>query len=496
MFRLHPAPVLCAIALIATPAFACTKRKTGAMPIVRARQLSATSWQLFVPGYQTKAVPIGVGFCAVGIDVPTGSRITSIDSIAANLNNSSSMPHWSFATNTSIASSFDAVQKGKWTGFLASVSGPQAGGSDHMFALRVTVTSGTTFAQLETAVKALTIGTDGATSAGALTNQDRFLLKPTTVTEDKTASNAKLFHNRAKANAATRATTTSADTLYFMQPAEARFGAGGATGFEVRLQDMNGATAELVELGFVKYASNGTSPDTSASGELTRVGYTLFGSGVGNQSKVWTLSTAGLVAVPRLCGTFVTLPKPKASTDVVTIWTQDGAQTKVAAVARKQMTFSRAGANAANYRAAGTTLHLGGLFDVPVVFSVNTTNAYGSKEKIYGPEAVFPSSARGDLLGFGVRTSDFAGTGNFALLFVSPDYLSTPLPSPFGDVLLQTLISAGFPFPIPASGNAETPLSVPVPAGLNFAVQGILFNFGSNPLKASFTDAIKVRTQS
>lgn len=486
----------CALSLAAS-ATACNKRLSTAPDSVSVRQLSATRWQVLVGGYETTALPLGVSYCAIGVKLPASSPVTSVSSVGVFASPSSaSMPRFSFASSAGVASAFNNVSAGAWTGFLSQATGPYAGGDKNFLSFIFNVNSGTTRAQMETALKASTFGVDAATSAGNLLDRDRSTMTPTMVIDEPAfVLNAKTFYNSAKTDAATRVTQNADDTIYFMQPKDFRFGQGKGAGWRGVLQDGDRSTAEVCEFGYVAEGTGGA-PDTSAAGLTTNVRVTLFGTGTGRAAILYTITPATQAPMPSVGGIRVMLPAPRSwPGDACTIHTQTGASTKVATANKAQWTYSLGSSGATSFGAVGTTFRIGGLHDCGIVRSYIRSTAYqATAEVLEGPESLFPSISRGDQIGFQVQHGGFGS--NFSIIFLSPGYLPAALPTPFKSVLIQTLTLSGSPFAMSANGSFDTG-SVPLPSTpVSFAFQAIFFRFNGPNVEAAFSDAMLVRTQS
>ena len=480
--------------LLVSPAFACNKRKAAAPDTVTLRQLSDTAWQVLVPGYETTAVPLGVSYCAIGVQLPAASPISAVSSVSLfETGSSASMPRYGYAASSGVATAFNAVSAGSWTGFLSQVTGPDAGGQDHFLSVILTVGSGTTQAQMETALKASVIAIDQATVSGSLLNKDRNLMTPTTVAAAPTLwLNEKIFHNAAHTNLSTRGSNVAADVLYHMPPKEFRFGQGAGNGWRGVLQDSERSTAEVVDVGYIAADATGK-PDLTA-GPTTNVRYTLFGTGTGGAALLYTLTVADAAPLPRVAGVRLVLPTPRNwPSDACTVHTQDGTTSKVQAALQQQWTYTDSGATVAAYRSIGSTLRFGALHDCGVVRSYTKSTAYQTTaEALEGPESLFPTVSRGDEIGFIASSQQFAGA--FGIIFLAPDYLPNALPTPFKDVLVQTLTLSGTPFVVPANGTFDTG-SVPLPANISFAFQAIFFQFSGPNVDAAFSDAMLIKGQ-
>ena len=478
-----------ALATLGGTALACNARKSGASDVVRVLRLSATRWRVCVPEYVTTRVANGIGFCAAGISVPAAGAITGVTSLSMFATaNGSTMARYRWARDAAIARSFQGVQPGNWTGFFGRASGPIAAGTANMLCFGVSTASSATFADVERALKASTIGTDESNATRGLRGTVRALFTPKAVLAEDWAFNAKVLHNARHTTASARITRGTRNFVYSMQPRAFRLGQGAATGWSTVLQDQNIATSEVVEMGFVQYA--GTGPDLSANGTLTNVKFTLFGVGSGVGAFRYTLTTAQKVPVGAQSGIRIILPAPRAwPGDSVGVHIQSGSATKVAPAKRQQWTFGRSSTTPVAWLERGSTLRTGGLYDRSTTQIFVESNAYGANERLFGPEAIYPIASRGDKLGFQVRDQRFAG--DFAMIMVSPGYRATPAATPFGLALIQNLVTFGV-VQLNAAGSGATP-AVPVPAGLRLAVQTAVLDFST--LAIEFGDAARVEVQ-
>ena len=483
---------LAAVTALNAPALACTVRKSGASALARIQQIGATEWRLSFPGYTTGAVAGGtIAFCAGGLSVPTGGPITSVDSLSMYMDaNSGSMLQFSWKNDAKIAENLNTAQPGNWTGFFGRATGAIPAGIDHILTFDVTVAGGTTPAQMIDAVKKCVVGTDDSNAVRSLRGTNRFFLIPTNVVLDDCVRNEKTFHNTRHSTSAARIKGTSENFVYWMQPHLFRKGQGDATGWQGAFQDEDAATAETVQMGFVRYANDDMSPDLSSGGMITNVQFKIFGAGTGKSAAIWRLTTTTKMPLPHHSGIRMVLGRPAAwPTDGLTVHLQDGATTKIPEALRKPWAFGRSSSTPIAWGAPGSTIHMGALYDSPVTHGFVRSSAYGSDEDLFGPEALHPDSTRGDRIGFRVVATSYAN--QFALLMSSGNYRAAPLDSPLGFVLIENFLMAGL-MPLDGKGIGTSPV-VPVPGGLHFATQSALFDMKT--LNIEFSDATKFISQ-
>lgn len=475
-------------ALAAPDALACVQRDASATPNVVVRQLSDTQWRLLVPGYTTTATSSG-SYCAVGLSV--AGAITSVDSVALVAIDASPLKDITWSASAPVGTAFNAVKAGTWTGFLGQSASAIAAGTKVVYDFEVTVSSGTTLAQITTALQAADVGSDAATMAGALAGASlQSVFRPTTVTEQELRRNSRLFHNAQYSDLSTRLTADADDQLYFMQPRNFRRGQGAGSGWTVRLQDQDASTAEEIELSYVAYSgASALTPDLSSAGQLSKVCYTVFGSGSGAQAVTYTLTTSLGAALPEYSGLGLALPKPATDfpADGVTVAMQTGATTKVPAASRMQYTYSGT-SSASAFSAAGSTMHLGGLYDCASLQVLATSSAYGPTENLFGPESLSMDATGGDTLTFRVQSRKHPNSVCVAM--IAPDY-GPAISSPFKSYLMLAFVQSAT-FATGADGSGFS-IAFPVPPSVTLASQGAYFDLTS--LSFEFGDATRFTTR-
>ncbi|MCA8969572.1 MAG: hypothetical protein KDC95_07310 [Planctomycetes bacterium] len=480
------------LAASAADALACFSRDTVATPNVIVRSINGTTWRVLVPGYTSVAAASG-SYCAIGVSIPTSGSIVSVDDARVIGVDASTYDNVTWSSSTAVATAFNTVSAGNWTGFLGQATNSIAAGTKVVYDIVVTVSSGTTLAQLTTDLLASDIGSDAATSTGSLAGGTlQSVFRPTTVTEQVLYRNSRVFHNEAYSNISTRATADSADTLVFMQPRDFRRGQGEASGWVVRVQDQDQSTSEDVALGFVAYSSTtADTPDLTPAGRLTTVRYTLFGTGSGAAAAIYTLTTSVGVPVGEFSGLTIELPKPATDfpADGLTVAMQDGDTTFLPAAARAQWTYVANGATATALRPAGTTMHFGGLYDCGTIQSQAFSSVYGSNDRLSGAEALSPDATGGDLTSFRIQNQKFASS--VALIMVAADYGPIKSSATLKDYLLQPLFTTLI-VPTDANGVGNS-IGFPVPPSVLLAVQGCYFNFTN--LTFQFGDACRFQTR-
>lgn len=482
------------LGLAANEGHACNGRKSGARSAAIAYQTGPTTWNVCVPGWVTLAIARG-NYCAVGLSVPGAGSITSVDSVAMyDERNSATIQQLSYSRNTSVGANFNAASTGNWTGFLAQASGPIAAGVPNMYCFRITTKSGTTFPALQAELRVSKVGSDSADAQGKLGGgSGQVIFNLSTVTADTSAHNPRIFHNSVSATISTRVTADGADTIYFMQPRDFRYGQGDATGWVGRFQDQDPSTAEVIALSYTKYAgATSDLPDVTAAGQQTRVEFTLFGAG-GARAADFTLTTAGKIPIDRFIGIGAMLPAPRSwPDDGITIPAQEGNFTKTPVTLHTQWTYRLQGAAAASFLPKNTTLHLGGLYDCATCQLFAFSNAYGESRRLFGAESIRPDNVQGraDLIGFRIRTERFKLQP--AVVMLAPDYAPVPIKTLFKDYLIGTFFTTVV-FAIDSEGIGTSIGFGPLDKSIQLAAQGVLLDFVN--LDLVFTDASRVRIQ-
>ncbi len=480
------------VTVTAADVFACFSRDVTATPDVIVRSINATTWRLLIPGYTTAAAS-AADYCAIGIAVPASGSITSVDAVRVIGSNAATFNSFIWTNSNAVGTAFNAVKAGNWTGFLGQTSTALSAGTKVLYEVLVTVTSGTTLAQLTTDLLASDIGSDAATSTGALAGGAlQAIFTPMNVSEQVLYRNSRIFHNEAFANISTRATADAADQLVFMQPRNFRRGQGDGTGWFVRLQDQNATTAEEVDLGYVTYSgATADTPDLSPTGQLTSVRYLLGGTGSGAVAAIWTLTTSVGVPLGEFSGLQITLPKPVVDfpADGLTVAMQDGDTSFLPVAQRAQWTYVANGTTATALRPVGSTMHFGGLYDCGTCQSQAFGAAYGPALRQNGPESLSPDATGGDLTSFRIQNQKFASS--VALIMVAADYGPINTSNTLKDYMMlplfTTLIVA-----TDANGVGNS-IGFPVPPNVLLACQAAYFNFTN--LSFQFGDACRFQTR-
>ncbi|HHI80043.1 MAG TPA: hypothetical protein ENK02_08680 [Planctomycetes bacterium] len=309
--------------------------------------------------------------------------------------------------------------------------------------------------------------------------------------------NEKTFYNTNHTSATVRDGGGTVDTLYFMQPPEAHTGYGKVSGFRIVLQDQDQSTAETINLALVRFAGTTGKPDTSAGGVVagSSMNFKLFGSGSGSAAYSYTLTLGTPVVAPAQFGIRLTLPIPRGTwpQDGVTVHYQAGTNLKLgSATPKPQWTYKKASNGSAQaFGPAGSTFRLGVLLDQPVLQFFNESSAYGSNEKLFGPESLFPLVSRSDKTGFRLAGDRFGG--GFGIILISGSKAATPLSTPFGTVFPTLAGSLYLPaVPLDKQGKATTP-SLTLPPKTTIWAQAAFLQV--KPFHLSFSDAARVKAQ-
>lgn len=238
----------------------------------------------------------------------------------------------------------------------------------------------------------------------------------------QTTLNDKTIHNTAHTNAATR-NGVNAQTVWYMQPVEARRGYGKFNGWIATLQDEDSTTAEQVDFGVSKYVTGKMEPDITNTGTVfwTRVPSLNFqdpkNPTVKRQAVRWTITLQTPQDTPESFGLFVgfgaakTTGSPPVATDGVFVWTQGGASSKLPTALLKDWCWyidSTQTAVQAHMWGKGTTLELGAFYTEPVLRQfVSSTSYQATPEDLYGLEAYWPNSVAGDKVGWDIISDQF-----------------------------------------------------------------------------------------
>jgi len=323
------------------------------------------------------------------------------------------------------------------------------------------------------------------------------------------ATNQKVIHNTQHTDVAAR-NGANAQTIWYMQPKEARRGYGKFRGWVCALMDVDSGTAEKVDFGLSKYVAGKMEPDITASGRVFWTQASLNFKDPKNptqkvQNLLWTITLQKAQPTPESFGLFVHFGAAKSSgtppvaTDGVFVHTQGGASSKLATALRKDWAWymdSTMTMVAAHLWGKGTTLHLGGFYDEPVLRQfVSSTRYNPSKpaEDLYGLEAYWPDSQAKDAIGWDVESDQFINglavtTLGAALL---PKSISTNMGTfwmspPFG-VIQAPAVFLG------AKGTYKTPTPVPSIKGIQLYSQTAFIN--PKTFKIRMSDLTKIDIQ-
>lgn len=300
--------------------------------------------------------------------------------------------------------------------------------------------------------------------------------------------NEKIFYS-GQTSASVRDSSTQTDRIFFMQPAMARYGHGRGSGFRGVLQDENQQTSETIRLSFVRYAADNVRPGAV----ISEVTYTIFGTGTGRAAYRFTFTLATRPALPTAVGIGVTLAPPGGwPQDGVSIHYQNGDKTRLpGGVTKPQWTWRRTGTQIQSFAPAASTLLLGGLYEEGVIRVLVSTTAYGSRQDLYGPEALYPDPARGDRVGFSLSHDGFKN--QLGLVLLSPAYATPVSLPPFGTLLVNLVGSVFGPaMSLDANGDAQT-ATLPIPSGLRFAAQGVFLTATSGQVRLGDASRIEGR---
>ncbi len=313
-----------------------------------------------------------------------------------------------------------------------------------------------------------------------------------------------------KTNYATRGSApgTQPARLYYMQPQRYLHGEHEVVGWRTVMQDEKAETQEFVEFSYVKFAADGVSPDTSATGTIFKTQFRLFGLGLkGTTAFDFTLTIGLPQPLPVHHGIGVriaankTWPKDGASIHGQLNIPNDSRRPRVPAPYDKQVwVFEQPNQASAPKPLGGRTLDtldLTSLYIEPVMQTWIRSKAYGlGTEELFGPEAMHPSATRGDELGLFINGGQIGADG-WGLVLVAPQLTSgKPIPFPRGSFYLgfqngppiQLLLA-----PLDSLGIVKTlpiPFSV-FPKGFRkFWLQTVILNPFSGEVEA--TEAVGI----
>lgn len=297
--------------------------------------------------------------------------------------------------------------------------------------------------------------------------------------------NEKTFYS-GQTSGSVRDSSSATDRLYFMQPQMARYGYGRGTGFRGVFQDQEQRTAETIRIAFVRYAQDKIRPGTVVS-EAT---YKIFGTGSGAAAYRFTFTLGTPAVLPNTIGIRATLPPPNGwPSDGVSMHYQNGNTTKIpAGVSKPQWTWRLVGTTISAFSTPASTVFLGGLYDEGVTRVFISSTAYGTRQDLFGAEALYPDPARGDRLGFSLSHDGFKS--KLGIVVISPAFVAPVPVAPFGTLLVNLIGSVFLPATaLDSKGNAKT-VAIPVPPGTRFSTQSLFLDATSSKVRLS--DAARV----
>ncbi len=299
-------------------------------------------------------------------------------------------------------------------------------------------------------------------------------------------ANQKIIHNTQWTDFATR-NGSNAQTVFYMQPIEARRGYGKFKGWLVALQDVDSGTVETVDLGVSKYVAGKMEPDITSTGTAFWVQPKLNFKDPKKptqkvQNVLWTITLNTAQPTPESFGLFVGFgpskttgtPPNTSTTDGVFIHTQTSSRSKLPVALRKDWVWyiDTKMTKVANYYGKGTTLHLGGFYEEPVLRQfVSSTRYQTTAQDLYGLEAYWPDSAAKDAIGWDVESNSFINGLAVTTLGAGllPKSITTALGTfwmspPFG-VLQAPAVFLG------SKGTHKTPTPIPAIKGIKLYSQ-------------------------
>lgn len=317
---------------------------------------------------------------------------------------------------------------------------------------------------------------------------------------------AKYLHNDQKTVTSFRATSTQQDTLYYMPPPGFHRGYGEAQGWVVGLHDADASTSESVKLGFQSFDAQMTGPDPSKNLGV-EITYSLFGTSTGAQTRIWLLTVGNSspvqppIKLPPYYGLRVSLPAPVPGIGqtwqqvAVSLLQQQGSKIQYpSGVAKRQMTFVKTGATTAQpIGEKGSTFFFGALLSEPTLQIYLHSTAYGiTVEDLFGPESLYPDSARGDQIGWfmSYRKYGFRPGSQLVVPLVAPNTLRANVSTAFGDLILGLNFLALAPMPLDATGSADSG-PVPIPKGISLWTQALFIDANKGEMRLSCAQQVR-----
>lgn len=313
---------------------------------------------------------------------------------------------------------------------------------------------------------------------------------------------SKVFFNDKHMNRVER-DTAGVDRIYQMVDPRFHRGWGKGAGFSIVLQDVDQSTSELVKVSYVKAsASAPDQPDTSKTGTLAEGTFKLFGSGTGSAAVLWTLTLGNRVGLPAAHGMGIELPSAKLNaknqvTDGLFLHNQSPTSLQLPATATpKHWMWVLSGGKAVSWDSKpGGTWRFGALYEAPVAQVYIRSKAYGQGlEALRGPESLFPSFARGDLIAWDLESKALAVTGSrkpgIAVVMLGAQAMNPVLKTPWGDLFVQPASVLAMILVLDKAGKASVP-GLPIPKkGIAFHTQTIFLDPNVTPARSlSLSDA-------
>lgn len=317
-----------------------------------------------------------------------------------------------------------------------------------------------------------------------------------------TAFQSKVFFNDTHMNRVER-DTAGVDRIYQMVDPRFHRGWGKGAGFSIVLQDVDQSTSELVKVSYVKAsASAPDQPDTSKTGTLAEGTFKLFGSGTGSAAVLWTLTLGNRVDLPAVHGMSIELPSAKLNgqnqvTDGLFLHNQSPSSLQLPATATpKHWMWVLSGGKAVSWDSQpGGTWRFGSLYEAPVAQVYIRSKAYGKGlEALRGPESLFPSFARGDLIAWDLEAKALAVTGGrkpgLAMVMLGAQALNPVPKTPWGDLFINPASVLTLSLVLDKTGKASVPgLAIPK-KGISFHTQTVFVDPNVTPTKSlSLSDA-------
>lgn len=251
-------------------------------------------------------------------------------------------------------------------------------------------------------------------------------------------ANVKIIHNRQKTDISTRNGTNPQRILY-TQAIEAHRGYGNLLGWVAALTDMDSGTSENVDFGVYSVIPASSKPDRFQSAVYPTLSFKdPKNPTVKVQNVIWTITLKTPTTAPEHLALYLGLGPAKMSgtavTDGVLVHTQTGGTSRLPAALRKDWCWyldTISPLIRPHLSGPGTTLDFGAIYEKPVLRQfIHSTRYSATAEDLYGLEACFPDTAKGDLIGWEIESDQFKN--GLAITMLGGGLMAAPASTPFG----------------------------------------------------------------